>query len=597
MMISRTPHPRIAFGAFLLICLAPWNLFAQVGRGTVGGEDRFVSVGTLRDHGKSRSGSPRYALFDNRGSIVAYVASRRDMDLTQYLNQEVGITAKSVSFGSAKTPYVLAEQVTRLEPASRSTTPRSEANRATGSGVELVNFDDPLRMNAHEVVPAGGAYVTQGPVPPIVAAAPLEPIVAGPEHIHAGGGCNQCGHQCSATPASSCSGGSCAACPCGRPHRIWVRPEYLLWWSKGMDIPPLVTTSTITTDGAGALNVPGTSILYGNSDILDGSRSGFRLRGGLWLDRCQWWGIEGEWLKLGDESDSFTASSDGSTLLARPFFNINPFGLDENLVGGPDPPAREDAQLVAAPGILAGTVTVNSDTDLSGFGFRGRFNVCCENYSCNDGCGGGGFLGSSRVDVLVGYRHLKLRDSLTINENLTDLNPPPGVNSINTLITDRFSTENEFHGPEVGIQWETHRRRFFLELLGKVALGNNHQTVQIDGSTTRIVNGVVTPQLTGGLLAQTTNIGTYERDVFSVIPELGATLGFHITPRLMLTGGYSFIYWSPVVRAGDQIDLDVNEQLLPPPVDPLTGAARPAFAWNESDFWVQGVNFGLDYRW
>ena len=35
--------------------------------------------------------------------------------------------------------------------------------------------------------------------------------------------------------------------------------------------------------------------------------------------------------------------------------------------------------------------------------------------------------------------------------------------------------------------------------------------------------------------------------------------------------GYSLIYFGNVVRAGDQIDLDVNPNLLPPEANPFTG--------------------------
>jgi hypothetical protein len=60
--------------------------------------------------------------------------------------------------------------------------------------------------------------------------------------------------------------------------------------------------------------------------------------------------------------------------------------------------------------------------------------------------------------------------------------------------------------------------------------------------------------------------------------------------------GYSLIYWSSVARAGDQISLDVNQTYLPRAFDDPEGPARPAFAWRDTDFWAQGINLGLDYR-
>ncbi|MCH8839334.1 MAG: BBP7 family outer membrane beta-barrel protein [Planctomycetes bacterium] len=97
---------------------------------------------------------------------------------------------------------------------------------------------------------------------------------------------------------------------------------------------------------------------------------------------------------------------------------------------------------------------------------------------------------------------------------------------------------------------------------------------------------------------QPTNAGDYSRNKFSVIPEIGATVGFQLTPRLRLTGGYTLVYWGNVVRPGDQIDLHVNPTYLASPLpNPLLPPFSPAFAFNETDFWAQGVNIGGEYRW
>jgi len=49
------------------------------------------------------------------------------------------------------------------------------------------------------------------------------------------------------------------------------------------------------------------------------------------------------------------------------------------------------------------------------------------------------------------------------------------------------------------------------------------------------------------------------------------------------------------VRAGNQIDLVVNPNLVPPPIAPLD-PLRPAFQFHGSDFWAQGMNLGLEFR-
>jgi hypothetical protein len=95
----------------------------------------------------------------------------------------------------------------------------------------------------------------------------------------------------------------------------------------------------------------------------------------------------------------------------------------------------------------------------------------------------------------------------------------------------------------------------------------------------------------GGLLAQETNIGTFQQDRFSVVPEVGVTLGCNLTRQLRATVGYTFVYWNNVLRSGDQIDRSLSQ--LPP--EPPTGDHRPSVPMNVTDFWAQGMTFGLDY--
>ena len=120
------------------------------------------------------------------------------------------------------------------------------------------------------------------------------------------------------------------------------------------------------------------------------------------------------------------------------------------------------------------------------------------------------------------------------------------------------------------------------------------EEVFIDGQTLTTVPAAGSATFTGGLLAQETNIGRYSQDGFAVIPELGITLGYNVTCALRLTFGYTFIYWSKLARPGGRIDRDVNTSLLPPAA--LNGAARPEFTFTTTDYWVQGLNLGFEYR-
>ena len=111
---------------------------------------------------------------------------------------------------------------------------------------------------------------------------------------------------------------------------------------------------------------------------------------------------------------------------------------------------------------------------------------------------------------------------------------------------------------------------------------------------TPAVTTVTSGRTAGGLFAQPTNIGHYTRDVFAVVPEGNVQLGYQLTDRLRATVGYTFFYMSDVVRPGDQIDRTINPALLAlPPA--AGGPARPAFQVRQSDFWAQGIDFGLEF--
>jgi len=102
-----------------------------------------------------------------------------------------------------------------------------------------------------------------------------------------------------------------------------------------------------------------------------------------------------------------------------------------------------------------------------------------------------------------------------------------------------------------------------------------------------------------GLFALSTNSGTLSRDRFAVVPEVSAKLGLHISDHLMIFGGYSCMFWSNVVRPGEQIDRNLNPNLIPTSV--TFGAAatprQPAASFQTSDYWMQGMIFGFELRY
>jgi len=74
------------------------------------------------------------------------------------------------------------------------------------------------------------------------------------------------------------------------------------------------------------------------------------------------------------------------------------------------------------------------------------------------------------------------------------------------------------------------------------------------------------------------------------VPELNVTLGYWITPHVKATLGYTGIYWTNQVAAGNALDRRIN---FTQQTGPLVGPAVPAFKFSDSDFWLQGMNAGI----
>lgn len=352
--------------------------------------------------------------------------------------------------------------------------------------------------------------------------------------------------------------------PCGPPGRCWVRGEYLLWWLKDSPLPPLVTTGP--AGSLGILGESGTAVLVGGRDQDLGGFSGGRFAVGAWLDCCQTCGVELGGFFLGNRGDRFDLTCPpGSRVLARPFFNSET--------------RMQDSEIVCLPEVAEGSMRISLETEFWGLEANALKNICC---GCN-----------YRVDLLAGFRYLRLDEGLNVTEQVTAIEPEAGGTSF--LLADTFHTRNHFYGGQVGARLEARRGRFFLDLLGKVALGTTHQVVAINGSTQITAPGEAPVSGRGGLLALPSNIGSRSQNQFAVVPEVGMNVGVQLTNSVRGYVGYTFLYWSDVARPGDQVSLALNPAQLPPAAPGVGGP--PIFRFRESDFWAHGINFGLELRY
>jgi hypothetical protein len=365
-----------------------------------------------------------------------------------------------------------------------------------------------------------------------------------------------------------CCDNGCGCCPPG--NRWYVSADYLLWWIRGQPLPPLVTTSTNPfLPNAGALGAPGTIVEYGGNTVNGGPYSGARLTTGWWCDPEHDLGFEVSGFFLGSRTAQFQDFSNAQTFLARPFFNVD--------TGLPD------RQITSAPGVVAGGVVIDARTVLWGAEANIRSNLICGE------CG--------YIDVLTGFRTLGLNESLNLNETVGIVAGP--FNGVSFNLLDQFRTSNQFYGGQVGAAGEWRIGRWSLDLTGKLGLGMTQQRVDITGGSSINNLGTVSVFPGNGILAAPTNDGHFTRDVFTVVPEIGFTLGYQVTEHFRLGLGYNFLYWSSVLRPGNQIDtaLDPNQFATSNPTGTPTGAQHPAFVYYGSSFWAQGINVTAEFRW
>jgi hypothetical protein len=379
-------------------------------------------------------------------------------------------------------------------------------------------------------------------------------------------------------------------------RRIYGSVDTLIWWTRGNPLPPLVTTSTTdpfsTPQGvAGVLGQATTQILFGNQQVDTFAHSGARLNLGYWLVDGEFWGVEGHYLGLGtagtdfQRSDNFSNTSlTNQEILARPFFNTQT-GL-------------QDSAIVAFPNYTlnfqGGTFLVNLD---------GSVHVRTSNNVQSAGAGLRhllwiDFTSQWRLDLVGGYRLFRADDSVTISDSFVTAGGPLAPTTFAS--SDHFGASNVFNGGEIGVSSQYRlAQRLSMSATGKIALGDVHERVTITGANSISTLGS-TLTSSGGLLTQPSNIGTYTRDRFGILPEVQFNFRYDLTKNWRATIGYTAIWLNRVQRSGSAIDTTLNPSQINGGT--LAGSPRPAFGnslfpWQDTSYWAQGMNLGLEFRW
>ena len=353
---------------------------------------------------------------------------------------------------------------------------------------------------------------------------------------------------------------------------FWARCEYTLGRIREAPLPiPLVTTGSTKDKSPGAIGQPSTVVLLGNAGVGYKVISGLRFEFGGWLDSQNILGLEASGFVQETRVNHFSAASDntGTPLIALPFVNQTPgTGV-------------ESGQLISNPAKLTGNVMVSSTMQRWGTEVNGVF------------C----FYRRPGLEfrLLSGMRYEDLRENLHLSARLANL-----VTNTNTSLDDHFNTRNQFFGAQIGASMHTQRNLLSLDVTTKIALGDTHQVVEIQGASRQSGEKASSAGFfPGGLFAQPSNLGRTAANPFVAIPSIEFKLGYQITPRLRAFLGYDFLYWNEVVRPGNQIDRNINltqSPILGITKGVLSGSAVPAPFFNRSGVWAQDVNFGLELR-
>jgi hypothetical protein len=339
-------------------------------------------------------------------------------------------------------------------------------------------------------------------------------------------------------------------------NELYISAEALLWWLKGNATPTLGTSDGFS------------SLVGGNNQARDVS-GGARIMAGYWFSDDHVFGLEGGGFVLGQQSHNQSVSSFGTTTLAIPALLT---GTGSVLLP------------IAGPGTgSTGSLSLHTTSSLNGGELNARGNWIM---------GANGF-----VDGLVGLRYVGLDEKLNFTAVSSTQNPITGAFLQRTL-GDQIQAQNRFYGGQIGTVAEYHWGDWVFDFTGKVAMGTTQEVVTLGGYTILSNTAGASSAAPNGLFTSGTNIGRYTRNQYSVIPELGTTIGYNFTDHLRGFVGYNFMYMSRVVRPGQQF----NQTISASQAAGLTGTSAAMtnglpFAFQSGDFWAQGITLGLEWRY
>jgi hypothetical protein len=368
------------------------------------------------------------------------------------------------------------------------------------------------------------------------------------------------------------------------PGRFWTTGEMLIWRTQHAPLSYPVETAT-TVGSNGVVGTTGTTNYFDKSNMSYPNYTGARLTGGYWFDAFNTWGVEASGFFAGNPGIHFkSVASTFAPSTTGPGGAFVPIQIFQPFISAPSLTAS--ALLVASQGNTTGFLNVDSGTLLWGGELNGVRSLV-RKPNCS-------------IDLIAGFRYLNLTEDLSITSetNAIRITTPLPAPSL-FLIFDRFGTRNDFYGGQIGTKIAWHRDCLTFTFTGKVAVGDSHETLRVNGGTTFLSGILQSGSLPGGFYALPSNSGHFNRDDIAVAPQIGLNIGYQAGKHCYFFVGYDFLYWSSVARPGDQLNPVIDPRQIPSSGFVVLGSTftNPTPLFVTRDFWAMGVNLGLEVKY
>lgn len=394
-------------------------------------------------------------------------------------------------------------------------------------------------------------------------------------------------------PEAVCAGSSFDAhpCPdqCGGNQGFYFSADYLVWKVHSTTVPPISLVHSVPVfvqalGGTTNMNFENVVHLPTGLELEYPGRSGVQLKAGLWLDDR--WAFEGSFFQLEDRQAASAVQAVDEVNVRTPFFTT----FAQPIAGAP---AGTVPVFTTIPSTLPGVISVNAAAQgaprVFGSELLLRYN-------------GLNFGGCLKVGGTVGFRYVNADEFLNVTDNVRiDPTGPLIVGSqiivlqpVGVTSFDHIGTENQFYGAQVGVNAEACFGGFFLDGFLKFAVGAVNERVNITSST-NVLGAGTQP---GGILTSPLDNGSHSRTQASILTDIGFNVGYQFSSRWRAYVGYSMIYMPDLVRPGAQVGQALSTTRVTfAGVQTTAGIPQSAFRFSETELTLQGLNFGLEFRY